>query len=461
MKNKNQRMPQIWKIFILVSFLLLACDEFVNIDPPHTDLIKATVFKSDATADAAMIGIYYDMKQTGFASGSSNSITFYVTYSADEQLNYSVDDFQEFNDNELTPENGFVLQLWSDMFKTILKANSLIEGLAASQTLSEGLKIQLEGEAKFVRAFCYFYLVNLFGDVPLVMTTDYVTNANIARTPSVEVYQQIINDLKDAQDLLPRNYTFAGDERVRANHGAATALLARTYLHMGEWGNAEIEATRIIQNTGLYTLVSDLDSVFHRNSTEAILQFHTTFWPNDYFTFLVYEVYGPVYGSLRHEFPDKFEGNDQRLIKWVRSLTVGGKTYFFPGKYKNDTKGEEYSTLFRLAEVYLIRAEARAQQDDISGSQDDLNTIRERAGLDETLANDKETLLAAIEYERIVELFTEQGLRWLDLKRTNRADAVLAPIKGSTWQPTDVLYPIPLSQLLNDPAMKDAQNPGY
>jgi hypothetical protein len=462
MKKINKK-RQTWKVLISALCVLFACEEFVNIDPPRTDLTKAVVFKNDATANAAMIDIYYGMMLTGFASGSTSSITYFGTFSSDEQLCYSVDIVQEFSDNELTQQNGFVLALWSEMFKTIFKANSLIEGIAESRSVSEGLKIQLVGEAKFIRAFCYFYLVNLFGDVPLVVTTDYITNANIPRTPSVEVYQQIIKDLIDAQNVLPRNYAFAGNERVRANSWAATALLARTYLHIEEWNSAELEATKIIQNTTLFTLVPGLDSVFHKNSTEAILQFHTTFWPNDYLTFRVYaENGGPTDGAFRPAFLNNFEANDQRLTQWVRSVDAGGTMYFYPGKYQNHTKAEEYSTLFRLAEIYLIRAEARAQLDNnINGSREDLNTIRQRAGLGETLAHDKATLIAAIEHERIVELFTEQGLRWMDLKRTDRADAVLAPIKGSTWQSTDVLYPIPLSQLLNDPAMKDAQNPGY
>jgi starch-binding outer membrane protein, SusD/RagB family len=121
----------------------------------------------------------------------------------------------------------------------------------------------------------------------------------------------------------------------------------------------------------------------------------------------------------------------------------------------------EYSTLLRLAEQYLIRSEARAQQNNIAGAQQDINVIRARAGLTATTANDKASLLMAIEQERKVELFTEHGHRWLDLKRTGRAEVILAPIKGSNWQPTDVLYPIPQYQILNDPAMNNAQNPGY
>jgi hypothetical protein len=118
----------------------------------------------------------------------------------------------------------------------------------------------------------------------------------------------------------------------------------------------------------------------------------------------------------------------------------------------------DHSTVLRLAEQYLIRAEARTQQNNIAGAQADVNVIRHRAGLGDTPANDKESLLTAIDQERKHELFNEWGHRWLDLKRTGRADAVLSAIKPQ-WKPTAVLFPIPESEIINNPALK--QNPGY
>ena len=115
--------------------------------------------------------------------------------------------------------------------------------------------------------------------------------------------------------------------------------------------------------------------------------------------------------------------------------------------------------VLRLAEQYLIRAEARAQQNNISGAQSDVNVIRNRAGLANTTATTQGTLLSAIEHERQIELFAEWGHRWMDLKRTNRADAILGPLKSSNWQSSDVLFPIPLTQIQNDPNF--TQNSGY
>ncbi len=437
---------------------LTACDDFVKIDPPRTGLVKSTVFSDDATANAAMINVYYSVSSQGFANGGATSISFWGTYSSDEQINYNANpDRQEFNANELLPSNPQILNLWSQLYKTIYDVNAIIEGVNESTKISSSMRMQLEGEAKFIRAFCNFYLVNLFGDVPIVTTTNHQINSNLSRQSVDAVYQQIVSDLIEAQNLLPEDYSLAGDERVRTNKYATTALLARVYLYMGDWTNAEAKASAIISNTELYSLSSSLNGIFMTNSSEAILQWWSEFRPVDRATFRAAAT--PIYGSLRAEFATSFEPGDSR-VTWI-NLNPSG--YYNVRKYNttNDNPPMEYSTVLRLAEQYLIRAEARTQRDNISGAQEDINVIRHRAGLGDTPASDKASLLLAIEEERKHELFTEWGHRWLDLKRTNRADAILEPIKGNTWQSTDVLYPIPEYQILNTPAMKNAQNPGY
>jgi starch-binding outer membrane protein, SusD/RagB family len=117
--------------------------------------------------------------------------------------------------------------------------------------------------------------------------------------------------------------------------------------------------------------------------------------------------------------------------------------------------------VLRLAEQYLIRAEANLKLGDLAGAASDINTIRSRAGLGNTPASTETDLLHAIAQERRIELFTEWGHRWLDLRRYGIVDAVLGPLKGASWNTTDQLYPIPLTQIQNDPAMSHAQNPGY
>src|SRR5439155_24411561 len=111
--------------------------------------------------------------------------------------------------NALTDNNLNNPDFWTVFYQTIFAANAAIEGLSASETLTPAVKQQLSGEVKFIRAFCYFYLVNLYGDVPLAIRTDYKMNSKLVRTPKAQVYQQIISDLTEAQNLLNPRYISA------------------------------------------------------------------------------------------------------------------------------------------------------------------------------------------------------------------------------------------------------------
>src|SRR5699024_8636093 len=135
---------------------------------------------------------------------------------------------------------------------------------------------------------------------------------------------------------------------------------------------------------------------------------------------------------------------------------------YFPRKYKEDLNTKEsleYSILFRLAEQYLIRAEARVHLGKIAKAQNDLNKIRNRAGLPNTIAHTEKELVEAIIQERQIELFTEYGQRWFDLKRTHKAAEALSPIKPN-WKDTDILLPLPESELELNPNLQP-QNKGY
>ncbi len=159
-----------------------------------------------------------------------------------------------------------------------------------------------------------------------------------------------------------------------------------------------------------------------------------------------------------------FEAGDLRRKNWVDSSVVDGNVYYFPFKYKvnyNPTILEDIMVL-RISEQYLIRAEARAHKNlELTGAVNDLNIVRQRAGLPALSDNlSQDEILAATMKERRVELFTEWGNRWLDLKRSNMADSVLSAEKGQSWQSTDTLYPIPFNEIQTNVYLKH-KNPGY
>ncbi len=451
-------------IFLFILIWLTGCEKFVTVAPPITQLVSSTVFESDQTALSAMNGLYSYMESTeGFADGGTGSVGFLAGLSTDELTNYGTDQYQiQFYQNALTSNNveldGF---LWQVPYQCIYQANSILAGLAGSNQVSAPLKNELMGEAKFIRAFSFFYLVNLFGNVPLILSTDYQTNAITYQTPIDSIYLQIIADLTSSQTLLASDYSYSNGERVRPNSWAASAMLARVYLYLGKWQDAEAQSTSVINQNSLFSILPDLNQVFLANSNEAIWQLMPTRPGNNTGEGNIYILTSePLYASLSPSLIGAFDSGDLRKQNWVADTTIGPTTYFFAYKYKVKTSTEvtEYSMVLRLAEQYLIRAEARAEQQNISGAQEDLNVIRNRAGLTDFLINNQDSLLKAIMQERQVELFTEWGHRWLDLKRTNQSTQILSPIKIN-WQPTDSLYPIPQSDIQKDPNL--TQNPGY
>lgn len=452
-------------ITIVFLFLIIgnSCKKFVEIAPPINQLNSEVIFTTDdKTAIGAITGIYSQM-MTNPSQFSDCFTTFLAGMSSDELTYYTPSFRDEFLNNEITIVNHkqIVASFWLPAYNYIYSANLCIDGLTKSKVVTPSLKTQLLGEAKFIRAFCYFYLVNLFGNVPLETSSDYKTNQNIARTDRQLVYNQIIADLIDAIDELPADYP-AG-EKSRPSKYAAYAMLARVYLYNEKWSDAEKMADTVI-NSSVYHLDADLNAVFLKNSDEAIWQLQPVV-PNAN-TIEAKNIIPqtdaamPTY-LLTSTLINAFEPEDKRKMDWVTSRDFDGQTLYYPTKYKAFLPGApvtEYYMVLRLAEQYLIRAEARAQQDKIKDANDDLNIIRSRAGLSDTTLSVKDSLLLAIEHEREVELFAEWGHRWFDLIRTGRANTLLGKIKP-TWKSTAILWPIPEEEINANPKL--VQNPGY
>lgn len=454
----------IYIFLIVVTAFAGACKKFVEIPPPDNQLSSNLVFTDDKTAEAAVVGLYSSMNayNSSFANYMGN---FLPAFSTDD-FKYALSSatLNEFSENNLLPSNTYVRYLWNPVYGYIYHANAILEGIAGTDQLTEAGRNQFIGETKFLRAFYYFYLVNFFGDVPLILNTDYKTNTSLPRTDKADVYDAILDDLLDAQSKLVDDYPAA--ERVRANKAAATALLARVYLYLQQWDKAEAEATKVI-NDNRYRLPDDLNNVFLKTSEEAILQLQainkSTAGVNTWegFSIVPFAVGSRSYYNLYDSFLDAFEPGDERKNAWTNSYTIASGTFYYPYKYKIRTAStvQEYSMVLRLAEQYLIRAEARAQQNDLDNAKDDVDAIRDRAKLPLLPDNlSKEEMLLAIEQERRMELFGEWGHRLFDLRRTGRAMTVLSPIKPDL-QETDLYYPIPLDAMKTNPNLE--QNEGY
>ncbi|SHK82841.1 RagB/SusD domain-containing protein [Chitinophaga jiangningensis] len=455
--------------FLLAGLLLFAatsCSKYVDTPLPKNELVSDLVFKDDKAATAAVTGVYGNMNSFNYMF-SNVLINYLSAMQADEMYYYtSFANYDVFKENRLLPSSQYVQSMFADLYSYIYQMNACIEGLSGATSLTPAVRNQLLGESYFMRSFFYFYLVNMYGDVPMITGTDYQVNGVKPRVPRAEVYDTIISNLKTAVQLLGDQYPSGA--RTRPDKAVANALLARVYLYNQNWDLAESTASLVINNNA-YTLLTDLNTVFLANSKEALFQLqplNLTGGRNTWegFTSTPATATGTGLFRLQPGLISAYEVGDQRLAKWtdVRTPATTPK-YYIPLKYKirTSTAGvTEYSMVMRLAEQYLIRAEARIHQGKTDDGRSDLNAIRKRAGLGELSTSlDQAALLLAVEKERQLELFAEWGHRWFDLKRTKRSDAVLGPLKGANWQATDTLYPIPSDAMRTN--INLTQNPGY
>lgn len=483
-----------FNISILFAGLILmvcsSCKKLIAIPEPIDTITTAKVFANDTQANSAMLGVYSVLindltgNSTGYSGFATGLSTMLGSLSSDE---LSVDllagtSFTPYNTNKLLANNSFGPPVWSSAYQAIYGSNAVIEGIEASTSpkLNTNIRIKLTAEAKFVRAFSYFYLVNFFGDIPLALTIDFNQTAHMTRTPTAQVYAQIIKDLQDAKAGLTPDFSGSStNERIRPNKWAAAALLARVYLYTGDYANALVQANEVIGQSQLFQLNDDLNQVFLKNNSEAIWQLQQSktanprrnATPEGYTMSASYSTIEKKYFGFQISdvLVQTFEPGDKRKQDWLFPDVKDGKAIYYVNKYKvnanNSTVDEptEYAMVMRLAEQYLIRAEARVlDNNQLELAVGDLNVLRHRAGVDDlplTLSRDQ--VIAAIAKERRTELFAEWGHRWFDLKRTGKAHDVLSVIQGKQpwWGDYQFVYPIPPDEIVTNHNL--TQNPGY
>lgn len=460
-------MKKVSIIFLFISFLSVSCKKLISIPPnPPTEIPQTLVFSDSSDIQAAVVGVYANFKAAGTSTSWMNgSITVSAGLSADELVSNSAYDQldPQFGNDAIQITNSTVASNWKQAYNDLYQINICLENISGTGVISDSLKHLLVGQLKVIRAWYYFHMVNLWGGVPLVTTgSNYETNAILPRATVDSVYALIQSDLADARSMLPAYYGYT--DRARPNLYTAEALSAKVYLYRQDWANAAAMASQVI-NSGMYSIQSDLNSVFLDGSNEAIWQLpaNGTNAQTAEGSVLNPPSYAPTPAfSFTSFLLSAFETGDQRLQNWAKSVTVNGTTYYYPYKYKNKNNPapttEDYMIL-RLSEQYLILAEAQAEQQQLSQAVTSLNVVRTRAGLPGSTATTQTDVLNAIMHERQTELFCEWGNRWYDLKRTGTVDKVLGAEKPGIWQSYAELYPVPQTELQNNPFL--VQNPGY
>lgn len=452
-----------YKYFLGIAALLFlgSCKKLIEIGEPINTITTNEMFDNNAQAEWAINGVYskltHGIESYTRANAENTFSTGWATLagglSSDELVTtQSSTHYGRFSQNSLDVNVQQAHTIWTSAYKIIFDANAVIEGLdaATSKQLTDSVKSHIKGEALAIRAFCYFNLVNFYGDLPIVLTPDFNATNRLSRSPVSKVYEQIIADLVVARSLLSDNFAVGKNERVRITKWFAEGLLARAYLYTTDYQNAIIAATNVIGQNNLFIVEGDMANVFLTTSKEAIFQLKPV-TTNRVLNRATPE--SALFNSflqtifMSNSIMNAFEQGDLRRTIWLAERTAGN---FIPNKYKvsvTDPTQKEYYMVMRLAELYLIRAEAKIQLSSANKSAaiDDLNVIRERAQLKKleyTLT--PEDVIAAVEQERRMELFAEWGHRWFDLKRNGKAVEVLSqmPHKQPWVGDFQLLYPI-------------------
>jgi len=442
---------------------MVSCEEFLEPNMPDNQLIGKVVFEDAATVEAAFAYIYAELRENALTTGKSTGISYLMGLYSDELEHPGTGDLEtrSFYDNSILASSNAVLILWNTSYNIVYTANRILEGVGSSESLTQIEKDRFIGEAYFIRAYIHFYLYNLFGEIPYIKTSDYRKNQIVSRLDKKLIYQNLIEDLLKSKELL-----LVGDNdnlHFRPDYWVVSAFLSRVYLYNGDWQLAYNESKAVI-NESDYALESTTDGVFLKNSTETLWQLDTRYPgynTHEAYNFVI--VSGPpTRATLSQTFLESFEVNDLRFNDWVGAFSNEQGTWYFPNKYKlysATDSTEEYAILFRLPELYLIAAESSAELGYSDEALGHLNAIRFRSGLLQLDGLDKNEILEAIIQERRIEFFSEQGHRFFDLKRKERADYVLGLIKPY-WNVTDISLPIPELELVKNQNLLP-QNDGY
>lgn len=420
---------------------------------PYQQVSDARAITDASSARAALLGTY-DAVQSYY---QLNYPVLGYLPGENVRFNGTLNQFNQIDQIALSADNVIITDTWTQIYRAINSANNLIAALPAltDPLLTAAEKNQLQGEAYFVRALGYFDLARGWGGVPLVLkpTRSVADGAGIKRSTLAQTYDQVLADLTQAEQLLPDATT-----RNRAVKSSARALRSRLHLYRTQWADAETYATQVLSNTN-YSLVSNYQTFFTAPFLSSESVFELTFSnadPNTHWNNWYPSALGGQY--TLQPTPDFITvvnkadvgGSRKALLATVRS---GGTDFVYGNLYNRAAQRDDPSYIIRVAELYLIRAEARARQGKLTDALVDLNAVRKRAGVPSSTAATAADILLAIENERRVE-FAFESDRWFDLVRTGRVATVLGVTDQRKW-----LFPIPFNDIAADPDLE--QNPGY
>jgi starch-binding outer membrane protein, SusD/RagB family len=481
---KKRTMKKTIAIFTALILSLSSCNDFLELEPEFV-VSETAFYKTEKDFETALTGAY-----SGLQSLHNLSLLYLTELTTDNtEVQWTSPTTSEFECNEMniTIANSFVGGVWSNSFTGVSRANTILSKLE-SVDLRDDFESQVKGEALFLRAYNYFNLVRLFGDVPLITVSfnspNEIADFDMSRKPASEIYDLVISDLTASVGFLQN---VSGLSKSRASEGAALTLLGKVYLTRGQFDLAASALEDVL--TMGYVLEDDYATLFSTGNdelSESIFEvkylsgnfgegnsFSSVFMPA---LFNMAEFPGNMQGSGRinptADMANAYEPGDLR-----RSASIADSVKLIDGTYGQYLAGLKFVdfttglagdggvnyTSLRYADVLLMYAEALNETSQTTQALDFLNQVRERAGLSPLAGLSKAEMTLALENERRVEFFNE-GHRWFDLLRTGRLKTVINDYftaNGLNFSVEDfeLLMPIPQRELDIDVNLR--QNDGY
>lgn len=474
---------------------MVSCGEDFLEKAPKGELTSDNFFKDANQAEQAVNAIYAHLRNFNVHVFSYIGITDIASDDADKgSVPGDAGFLQDINDFTFDANNTAVNGIWSGYYQGVFRANQVLANVPNIEMDAE-LQTRLLGEARFLRAYFYFFLVRTYGDIPLI---DRPLNPDEYRQPKVsaaQIYDFIEDDLEFAIANLPEKSEYSATDLGRATSGAAKAYLAKVHLFQNDFQSAFQLAQEVI-NSGEYALYPNYEAIFRRegeHSSESIFEVSTVGLEQGGGASQFNEVQGirgnPNNGwgfnNPSNDLIAAYEENDPRL---GATVIFNGDTLSTGEVVKADPNmgaGAKFSKkawvperppigfgnsganirLFRYADLLLIAAEAANELGNSTDALNYLNQVRERARqgneaiLQDVTTTNQAELRTAIWQERRVELAMEQH-RYFDLVRQGQAEAVFNEL-GINWTPgKHEVFPIPQSEIdISGGTL--TQNPGY
>jgi tetratricopeptide (TPR) repeat protein len=426
--------------------LLSACKKSFLTKVPESDLTTGNYYSTAIDAENGLTGAY-NVLVTGAGSFGGNFYPYDNFMNTDGRSDNcyvngdNVTAEQPLENFTVTAANSNVQRDWQELYNDIKAANAVLDNVPALNDpawAGTNRKAQILGEAKYLRAMAYYWLVTQWGDCPIILSVTNGGNFYPARNKAADVYAQIIADLKSADSVLLS--TPYNGQIGRATQGAADALLAKTYAQMGDYQNCLTYCNKVI-NSGTYALLpnfKDLWGTTHKNSSESIFELQYSgstysFWGVELFAYVAADGW-PKRDIGSADLVNAFTAaGDVVRASATFNWQIANASFNMPANAWDATKPIPFMNklpdpggwnspdniiLIRLADIILLAAEANNQLGNTTDAITQLNTIRSRAKLPATTATNKADLAVAILNERRLEL-AHECTRWNDLLRAD------------------------------------------